>query len=186
MIFRKIGLFSCVLLLLNAKPVLSEEWKKSPLKSDEAKQTFVKLLNTIVKVNEQRLVTVKKIADLQDYMLTKNKLKTDYDSYDSIEDEDSRILIAYAQHLPRLRRAEDEAITRAMCDNRNLFRHNNGRAKVFLKSTCKEQAIRQCITTCKQTLANLSGKSNPILKTRRDFISTCKDNCRNAFDNDLN
>ncbi|XP_047037883.1 uncharacterized protein LOC124643082 [Helicoverpa zea] len=167
------------------QPVISDERIKSPMKNDEAKQTFLKLLNTIVKVNEQRLVTVKKMADLQDYMLTKNKLKTDYDSYDSIEDEDSRILIAYAQNFPRLRRAEDEAITRAMCNNMNLFRHNTGRATKFFRNTCRERAIRQCIAACKQTLADVNSKSNCILKTRRDSISTCKDNCRNSFDYDL-
>uniref|UniRef100_A0A2A4JG28 Annexin n=1 Tax=Heliothis virescens TaxID=7102 RepID=A0A2A4JG28_HELVI len=139
MIFRKIGLRCYVLLLLYAKPVVTDESKKTSLKNDEVKQTFARLLNTIVKVNEERVVTVKKMAELQDYMLTKNKLKTDYDSYDSLENEDSRILMAYAEaataNEEKIREIFKSNMTRGDFSNllKSLIRLNEQRVNVLQK-----------------------------------------------------
>lgn len=40
-----------------------------------------------------------KMTRLQDYMLTKNKRKTDDEIYDSMEEEDNRILLAFSVNI---------------------------------------------------------------------------------------
>ena len=79
--------------------VISNEGKHKLSKGsndDEVKQTFAKLLKTLVKVNEERMVAMEKMTRLQDYMLTKNKLKNEDDIYDSMEEEDNRVLFDFA------------------------------------------------------------------------------------------
>ncbi|CAD0206072.1 unnamed protein product [Chrysodeixis includens] len=68
-----------------------------PTDEEDTQSSFAKLLNAIVKVNEERMDAVRKITQLQDYMFTKNKLKADDDAYDSIEDEDNKIVWAEAR-----------------------------------------------------------------------------------------
>lgn len=66
-----------------------------PSDDEDTQSSFAKLLNTIVRVNEERMDAVRKITQLQDYMFTKNKLKADDDAYDSLEEEDNRVLWAF-------------------------------------------------------------------------------------------
>ncbi|XP_026743587.1 uncharacterized protein LOC113505194 [Trichoplusia ni] len=182
MVFRGEILVSFILLL--SEVALSYDYQVTrPSDDEDTQSSFAKLLNTIVRVNEERMDAVRKITQLQDYMFTKNKLKADDDAYDSLEEEDNRVLWAF-DDIPKRRKFEE--MTRRTCGKLFLENHLRLWNSKLLKKSCfsPKQSVEFCIEACNTSFTNVCEKLQCNSVAKRDFRTECYDNCRSLFESD--
>ncbi|KAJ0170520.1 hypothetical protein K1T71_013891 [Dendrolimus kikuchii] len=142
-------------ILLTAIDGINQIMPKPELKDDKAKHHFKELLNSLLSLNEKRMKTIKKIANLENENIGKHILRA-IDIEERSDESDKPILIVLSQTLPSDSEHDDETrndLTELIANLQRKglsievndsakHKHNNPKSKILSTSLKSKKEIK--------------------------------------------
>ncbi|XP_075987875.1 uncharacterized protein LOC142984278 [Anticarsia gemmatalis] len=159
-----------IMMLNFAKLAFSDPLTNSQKESKgQALNDFANLLKNIIKVNEERVEAIRKITNLQDYMLTKNQMSLDDDYDDSVEE-----LVEAPPALRRKGENETDILKRCV----KLYKENK-KQPYEIARICSQQGVHICNVLCRNKLHSNYKKNNLCtISIHFKIIKECQDKCK--------